>query len=69
MEAGINALAQCCHELFPVMDMVTDIETSVVLPTKDITSRCVSVHDNNAGYLVLANTLLPQVTPRNGVVL
>ena len=44
MEAEINALAHCCRELFPVMDMVGEIGKVVGLPTKDMTKMHVSVH-------------------------
>ena len=51
-EVEINALAYWCHKSFPVMNMVTNIGTSVGLSTKDIIFMCVSVHKANAGYLV-----------------
>lgn len=53
MEAEINALAHCCRKLFSVMDMVTDVGTSVGLPINDITSMCVSSHEDKAGGCVL----------------
>ena len=65
MEAETNALSHCCRELFPVMDLVKEIGSVVDLPTKDLTSMHVSVHEDNAGALVLAETLPPQFTPRS----
>ena len=65
MEAEINALAHCCRELFPVLDMAIDVGDAVGLPTKDIASMSVSVHEDNAGALILAQTLPPQCTPRS----
>ena len=62
MEAEINALAHCCRELFPVLDMAIDVGDAVGLPTKDIASMSVSVHEDNAGALILAQTLPPQCT-------
>ena len=65
MEAKINALAHCCRELFPVMDIVEEIGKTVGLETKDTSSMHVSVHEDNAGALILAETLPPQFTPRS----
>ena len=65
MEAEINALAHCCRELFPVIDIVEEIGETVGLETKDMTSMHVSVHEDNAGALILAETLPPQFTPRS----
>ena len=61
----INALAHCCRRLFPVMDMVTDVGTSVGFPTKDCISMCVTVHRDNANTRVLTKNLTPQSTPRS----
>ena len=65
MEAEINALAHCCQELFPVIDIAKEIGQTVGLETKDMTSMHVSVHEDNAGALILAETLPPQFTPRS----
>ena len=65
MEAEINALAHCCRELFPVIDIVKEIGETVGLETKDMVSMHVSVHEDNAGALILAETLPPQFTPRS----
>ena len=65
MEAEINALAHCCRELFPVMDMVGEIGKVVGLPTKDMTKMHVSVHEDNSGALILAETIPPKFTPRS----
>ena len=62
MEAEIVALAHSCRELFPIMDMVSSIGPSVGLGVGD-TSMNVSIHEDNAGSLILAETLPPQYTP------
>jgi hypothetical protein len=36
MEAEINALAHCCRELFPVIDIVEEIGKTMGLETKDM---------------------------------
>ena len=65
MEAEIIALAHCCRELFPVVDIVKELGKVVGLATEDLVSMHVSVHEDNAGALVLAQTLPPQFTPRS----
>ena len=64
-EAEVNALSLCCRELFPLMDMVGEVGTAVGMATKDMTSMHVSVHEDNAGALILAETLPPQCTHRS----
>ncbi len=64
MEAEVIALAHCCRELFPIMDMVSLLGTKVGLPVSG-TAMNVSIHEDNAGALVLAETLPPQFTPRS----
>ena len=54
MEAEINALSQCCCDLFPIVDMVSEIGQVVGLPTDDKNKVHVSVHEDNAGALILA---------------
>ena len=58
MEAEIVALAHSCQELFPIMDMVSMLREKVGLPVSDATMN-VSIHEDNAGVLVLAETLQP----------
>jgi hypothetical protein len=65
MEAEIIALAHCCRELFPVIDIVTELGNVIGLPTKDLVSMHVSIHEDNAGALVLAETIPPEFTPRS----
>lgn len=64
MEAEINALAHSCRELFPVMDMVKSLGPALGIPAGETTMK-VSIHEDNAGALVLAQTLPPQFTPRS----
>ena len=65
MEAEINALAHSCKELFPIIDLVSELGLVVGLPTKDLASMHVSIHEDNAGALVLAETLPLQFTSRS----
>ena len=44
MKAEIIALAHCCCDLFPVMDIVSEVGNVVGLVTKDMVSMHVLVH-------------------------
>ena len=65
MEADIIALVYCCRELLPIMDQVAGLGAIVGLKTKDLTTMKVSIHEDNADALVLAQTIPPQFTPRS----
>ena len=62
MEVEINTLSCCCRELFPLMNMVGEVRKTVGMATKDMTSMYVSMHEDNAGALILAKTLPPKCT-------
>ena len=62
MEVKIIALLACCKDLFPIIDMVESVTSSVNLPIGETTMK-LSVHEDNHGALVLAKTLPPQFTP------
>ena len=64
MEAKIKALAHSCRELFPVIDLVTELGNVVGLPT-NLTTIHVSIHEDNAGALILVETIPPKFTPRS----
>ncbi len=64
MEAKIISLSACCRELFPIIDMVRSMAEDTNLPDGDTTMN-VSIHEDNSGALVLAQTLPPQLTPRS----
>ena len=64
MKAEIIALAACCRELFPIIDMVEALTSLVCLPIGDTTMN-LSVHEDNLGVFVLANILPPQFTPQS----
>ena len=63
MEAEILALAYSCQELFPLIDITKELGAAVGLPL-DSTTMQVSIHEDNAGALVLADMIPPQFTPR-----
>ncbi len=65
MEAEIVALASCCCELFPIIDLVYLIGESVGLTREGAVNMHVSIYEDNAGALVLANFKPPQYTPQS----
>ena len=48
-----------------MVDIVTELGKVVGLPTDDLVSMHVSIHEDNAGALVLAETIPPEFTPRS----
>ena len=64
MEAKIVAMAHCARELIPIIQMVEFLGPAVGL-TVDATTMHVSIHEDNAGALILADTLPPQYTPHS----
>ena len=62
MEAEVIELDHSCKELLPIMDMVVALEEAVGL-SQDLTTMHVSIHDDNTGALILAETIPPQNTP------
>ena len=51
--------------MFPVIDVVTELGGVLNLDTNDLASMHVSIHEDNAGALVLAETMPPEFTPRS----
>ncbi len=64
MEAEVIALGASMKELIPIMNMVQSLAVAAGIPAGDGNMR-VSVHEDNLGALVLAETLPPQFTPRS----
>ncbi|KAK1733534.1 hypothetical protein QTG54_015822 [Skeletonema marinoi] len=64
MEAEISALAHCCRELFPIVDLAKHLAEYFGLdPTT--TTMNVSVHEDNSSALILAQTIPPEHKPRS----
>ena len=64
MEAEVIALAACMRDLIPIIDMVKNLAQAVGLQSGDVNMNF-SVHKDNLGALVLAETLTQQFTPRS----
>ena len=65
MEAEIIALAHGCRELFPVIDIVSEVGNVVGLVSKDMVLMHESIHEDNARALVLTETIPPEFTPQS----
>ena len=65
MEAETISLAACCRDLFPVIDLVEQVGSAVGLPPEEKAKMHVTIHEDNAGALILAKTIPPQATPRS----
>ena len=64
MEAEISALAHCCRELFPIMD-ISQFFTEYFKLGPSVTTMNVSVHEDNSSALILAESIPPEHTPRS----
>ncbi len=64
METEIVALAHSCCELFPIMDGVSIMGKAIRFPVGNTTIK-VLIHEDNAGAVVLAETLPPQFTSQS----
>ena len=64
MEAEIISLSHSCRVLFLICDMTQALGNAVGLPIRETTIK-VSIHEDNAGALVLAQTLPRQFTPQS----
>ncbi len=62
IEAESVAISHCARELIPIMQMVEFLGPAVGLSV-DCTLMHVYIHEDNAGALILADTLPPQYTP------
>ena len=65
MEAEIIALSNCCRELFPIMELDKAIASAIDMRQENSPRMHVTIHEDNSGALILANTLPPQFTPRS----
>ena len=64
MEADIIALAYCCRELFPVIDITRSLGKAVGIPV-GVPSMKVYFHKDNADALILARNFPPKFMRRS----
>ena len=65
MEAEYVALSTSCRELLPIIRLVKGVAKAVGLTPAETTDMHVSIHEDNAGALVLAKMEPPRMTPRS----
>ena len=65
MQAEVIAMSSCCRELMPIIDMVNEVGMAVGLKSPDSPKMHIRIHEDNAGALILAQTIPPQFTPRS----
>ena len=65
MEEEYVALSSACKDLFPVMDVLSDIAGDLSILSSDSAKIHVRVHEDNAGALTLAKMEPGQMTPRS----
>ena len=64
MHAELVALAACCQDLPPILDLVDEIGDAVGLAQTERPKMHVTIHEDNSGALTLANMIPPQLTPQ-----
>jgi hypothetical protein len=64
MEAKIIALLVCCRDLFPIINMMESMTSSLHLPIGETTMK-LAIHADTSGALVLSKTLPPQFTSQS----
>eukprot|EP00978_Attheya_sp_CCMP212_P044375 scaffold308379_cov37-Attheya_sp.AAC.3 len=65
MEAKYVALNVSCKELILIIQIVKGLAKVVDLPMNEVNKMHVSVHEDNAGALVLVRMEPPRMTPRS----
>ncbi|KAL7483178.1 hypothetical protein ACHAW6_008824, partial [Cyclotella cf. meneghiniana] len=64
MEAEVIALAHCCCECF-IVKVAMEVGNVMGLETQDLVLMHVSIHEDDANTLMLAETILPEFTPHS----
>ena len=65
IQSEVIALEACCRELISIVFMVDEVGTAMSLIQSENSKMHVCIHEDNAGALVLAQIIPPQVTPRS----
>jgi len=64
MEAEVQAMASCCKDLMPILDIVDQVGNAVGLTPSMGPKMHIRIHEDNASALILSKMLPPQMTPR-----
>ena len=65
MEAKYVALSTSCKDLFPIIDLTTELCLALDVPLRSEVDLHVKIHEDNAGALTLSNLEPRQMTPRS----
>lgn len=65
MEAEYIALSQACKDLFPIIDLVNELSSTLNLTTPNSPCLHIRVHGDNASALTLGKLEPPRMTPRS----
>ena len=63
IQSEVISNAACCRELIPIISMVYEVGSAIGLTHSENSNIRVCIHEDNAGALVLVQTLPPQFTP------
>ena len=63
MQSEVIDLVACCQEIITIIVMVDEVGSDVGLAQSENPKMHVCIHDDNAGAIVLAQTLPTQFTP------
>ena len=64
MEAGYIALSQACKDLFPIMDLLHELTTTLGLQKDPAPRLHIQIHKDNVGALTLGKLEPRHMTPR-----
>jgi hypothetical protein len=65
MEAEYGALSTSCKDLFPIIDLTTELCLALDVPLRSEVDLHVKIHEDNAGALTLGNLKPCRMTPRS----
>ena len=65
MEAEYVALSTSCKDLFPIIDLTTELCLALEVPLRSEIDLHVKIHEDNAGALTLSNLEPRRMTPRS----
>ena len=65
MEAEYVALSTPCKDLFPIIDLTTELCLALDVPLRSEIDLHVKIHEDNAGELTLSNLEPCRMTPRS----
>jgi hypothetical protein len=65
MEAEYVALSASCKELFPLIDLTTELTSTIGLKLNTTTDMHIKIHEDNVGALILGKLEPRRMTPRS----